>query len=419
MSVQLDRLPAVIDLVREDLLAGGIKANAGREGMTAEQVLRCLIVQRMNGFTFEELSFHLADSSCYRSFCRFGFADSVPTKSTLQRNIKRLRPETLERINRLIVLSSAARAIEDGERVRADSTVSETNIHHPSDSSLLWDCVRVLTRLMHRGRKLDVVQFSDHTRRAKRRKIGIEHARSREKRAILYRDLLAVTQKTVCYAESVAAHLERLGHVRALSLATELRHYMELAHRVMDQTRRRIIHGEKVPVEDKIVSIFETHTDIIVKDRRETRYGHKLFLTTGGSGLVLDCIVGDGNPADANVAVTLIERQAELYGRSPRQAAFDGGFASKDNLAAIKNLAVEDVAFSKRRGLKVSDMVKDSWVYRKLRNFRAGIESVISFLKRSFGLARCSWRSLPSFKAYTWASILSANLLIVARSMIT
>ncbi len=115
----------------------------------------------------------------------------------------------------------------------------------------------------------------------------------------------------------------------------------------------------------------------------------------------------------------MIQRQQDIYGRPPRQAAFDGGFASKDNLRDIKKMGVKDVAFHGRRGLEITQMAKSTWVYKRLRNFRAGIEGMISFLKRSFGLGRCNWRGFESFKAYAWSSVITANLLLVARHMIT
>jgi IS5 family transposase len=232
---------------------------------------------------------------------------------------------------------------------------------------------------------------------------------------------LKVTDKTMSYAQAVAAALDEyqgssiLDGVQAGALATELRHYITLTRRVMDQTRRRVLEGQSVPAKDKIVSIFEPHSDVIIKDRRDTLYGHKLALTTGVSGLVLDCVIEDGNPADSTLAVEMVERQEQIYGRPPRQVCFDGGFASKNNVEDIKGLGVQDVCFTKGRFLNVLDMVKSSWVYRKLRRFRAGIEAGISFLKRCFGLDRCTWKGLPSFKAYTWASIVSHNLLVVAR----
>jgi IS5 family transposase len=138
-------------------------------------------------------------------------------------------------------------------------------------------------------------------------------------------------------------------------------------------------------------------------------------LTSGASGLVTDAVVEQGNPADASLAVRMVQRQKDLYGKPPRQVCFDGGFASRANLADIKALGVADVAFHKRCRLEIEDMVKSTWVYRRLRAFRAGIEGVISFLKRGFGLGRCLWRGFRSFQAYVQASVLACNLLTVAR----
>ena len=185
--------------------------------------------------------------------------------------------------------------------------------------------------------------------------------------------------------------------------------------RVVDQARRRVLEGESVPSPEKVVSIFEPHTDIIVKGGREVEYGHKVCLTSRASSMVLDCVVLEGNPADSTLPIEMTERHGEILGEVPDAAAFDGAFASQANLRAIKKLGVEDVAFSKRCGLALSEMVRSSWVYKRLRNFRAGIEGVISFLKRCFGLGRCMWRGFASFRAYVWGSVLSANLLIMAR----
>ena len=417
----LDVNPECAELVYADLLEGGITPDKGREGMTGEQVLRAIIVKQMNGFSYEELAFHLADSRTYRAFCRYGIAEKTPVKGTLQRNCKLVTAQTLETINQLVVLHAADLGVEKGRKVRTDCTVTETNIHDPSDSSLLYDCVRVLDRTMAQAKESFGVIFTNHQRRAKRRALAILNAKTPKKRAPLYRDLLKVTRNTVNAAERIAAELKELAGngVMDTFLAAGLRQTIEevlpLAHQVIDQTERRVLKGEKVPAAEKVVSIFEPHTDIIIKDRRETLFGHKLCLTGGASGMILDCVVEDGNPADSTLAIDMVKRQEAIFGRPPRQIAFDGGFASKTNLAAIKELGVKDVAFSKRRGLAITDMAKSTWVYRKLRDFRAGVEGMISFLKRCFGLRRCNWRGLASFKSYCWASVVSANLLLLAR----
>jgi IS5 family transposase len=131
--------------------------------------------------------------------------------------------------------------------------------------------------------------------------------------------------------------------------------------------------------------------------------------------MVLDVYIEEGNPADATRLCPMLQRQQEIYGRAPRQAAADGGYASQENLREAKELGVKDVTFHKRRGIKVEDMVKSNWVYKKLYKFRAGVEGNISCLKRRFGLSRCTWQGLDRFKAYVWASSVAYNLLQLAR----
>ena len=414
----VDANPRMAELVEQDLLRGVENPGTGARGLTGDQVLRILLIKQMNGFSYEELAFHLADSVTYRAFCRFGALEKTPARSTLSENLKKVRSETLEAVEQRLVGWAVERKIEKGRKVRIDATVTESNIHAPTDSLLLLDGVRVLLRLLRRaGEHFDVGHFSDHRKRAKRRALAIQHTLSAKKRRGAYRDLLKVAKKTVSYAELGAERLESVSGEVASCLVAELRQVVELVGMVIDQTERRVLHGESVPASEKVVSLFEPHTDIIVKDRRETLYGHKVYLTAGASGLILDCVVVDGNPADSTMTVPLLERQKRILGVVPRQAAFDGGFASKDNLCDAKTLGVEDVAFSKKRGLEVSEMTRSSWVYRRLRNFRAGIEGLISFLKRAFGLDRCTWRGAESFASYVHASVLAANFLTLARHL--
>lgn len=414
--------PGIAELVHADLLRGLKNAQTGREGMmSAEQVLMALFIKQMNDFSYAMLAYHLVDSRTYRAVCGFGIGDKVPAGSTLQRDIKRIRPQTLETINRILLASAAVKGIEHGRTVRVDCTVVESNIHHPTDSTLLWDSVRVLSRLTQRAKAISGVAVTDRRRRAKRRALGILNARKNTDRVKLYRDLLKVARKTVTDAERVSrelTHVPTTEPISAIALAAELAHYSTLAKRVIHQTERRVLAGESLRPEDKLVSIFEPHTDIIIKDQRETFFGHKVTLTGGASGLLTDLVIERGNPADVTLAETMISRQRDIYGRVPRQAAFDGGFASKDNLQSIKELGVSDVAFAKKRGLAVSAMAKSTWVYKRLRDFRAGIEGMISFLKRCFGLTRCTWRGLESFQSYAWSSVVTANLLLMARRLL-
>lgn len=419
MSCIIDAHPKAAELVLADLLVSVTNPHRGSRGLSGDQVLRAAIIKQANGYSYEQLAFHLADSLSYRRFCRLGFSDN-PASSTLQGNIKKIRAETMESINSMLAHYGTKIGAEDGQKIRTDCTVVDSNIHEPTDSLLLFDCVRVLARCLRKVQAFVSLPYVNHTRRAKRRSIGIMNAKNKEERVERYGDLIFVAEETQKYAQHA---VEALGdeywpdELQALpgDLHAKLQRYLELTDKVVSQSRRRVLNGESVPATEKVVSIFECHTDIIIKSRREILYGHKICLTTGASGLVLDCVIESGNPADSNLAIRSVERQLSLYGRPPKQACFDGGFSSKDNLAAISKLGVEEVVFSKAPGIGILEMAKSRWAFRKLKHFRAGIESNISFLKRSFGLTRCTWRSLASFKVYTLTSVVAANLLILAR----
>jgi len=427
ISRLLDQLPEAARLVHEDLsLRGGrrVQSGKGREGMAAEQVLRAGVLRQLASLSYEHLAFSLADSETYRRFCRVGYQQHPPKKSTLQKNITRVQAVTWERISQMVVHRANELGIEKGARVRTDCMVVESNIHHPTDSSLLWDCVRVFGRLMKKAKKKFGLPFNHHRLRAKRRALEIINASSAEERKPLYRDLVDICERMLLQAEGMAAKLDCLPCENAMdamlagSLASEMRHFVPLANQVIAQTERRIFRGESVPATEKIVSIFEPHTSIIVKDNRDTEYGHKVCLTTGASAIVTDVVVERGNPADFTLATKMVERQKAIFGNAPKQTSFDGGFATRSNLAQIKALGVADVVFRKRRGIEIEQMASSERVYKKLRAFRAGIEGTISFLKRVFGLERCTWRGFESFQAYVHAGVLACNLLVVARHVL-
>jgi IS5 family transposase len=425
ISCLLDQHRRIEELVFQDLqvAAGSKVGRGGPRGLSAEQALRALLIKQMNGFSYRELAFHLADSQTYRTFCRLGIGNPAPSKSALAASIKAIRWETLEAIHRILLSTDPMRKVEKARKVRVDCTVVESNIHRPADSELLWDCVRVLTRLLRRSQAClgtEVVIFADRTRRAKRRRQEILSTKNQEQRHRAYCDLLAVTEEVHGAARHLQKQLQSLSkpELTLIKISGKLKRMLDLTLQVMAQTRRRVMEGQSVPAQEKIVSIFEEHSSILRKDPRETLYGHKICLTTGASSLILDCVILQGNPADSTLCESMIDRQIEIFAGPPRQAVFDGGFASKQNLAALKAKGVEDVAFSKRVQLAIRDMVKSSWVYKRLRDFRAGIEGNISFLKRGFGLDRCTWRSMHSFKSYVWSSILAFNLLVVARHLL-
>jgi transposase, IS5 family len=422
MSKIIDEIPGILEPIYEDLV-GLRNADTGRTGMTAEQVFRCAILKQYRNLTYEELAFHLEDSRSFRAFARLS-GGQKPSASTLQENVKAMREETWEWANRMVTEHARKEGIEKGRTVRMDSTAVETDIHYPTDSTLLQDGVRIITRLLIQGKQLSPTpryRFADHRRVVKKRVLKILNTRKETVRKSCYRDLLEIAWKVKGYAVEAIGILESFESpdfmvtIRAGALTEELKKVVGILDRVMDQTRRRVMEGEKVSASQKVVSFFETHTDIIEKGNRETTYGHKLFVVGGNSGLILDCMIERGNPADSAMFMPLLERQEELYRRPPRQVAADGGFASRDNLRDAKSKGIADISFSKRKGISVLEMVRSSWVYKKLRNFRAGIEAGISVLKRAFGLTRCTWSGWAGFKQYVRSAIVSYNLLTLAR----
>jgi IS5 family transposase len=418
ISARLDAHPEAVDWVYADLVKAGGDPAIGRRGMTAEQVLRCVVLEPRLQLSFEDFEFEVATNETYREFCRVQ-PWRTWSRSTLQRNMAVVRPETVERINRLVIEDARAEGIEDMSRVRSDATAIETNVHDPRDSTQLWDVCRVLGRYMKKAQIIaPAVEVVDHVRDAKRLDWRISNTRGQEHKQSLYVDLLRLAEEALVAARAASKKLGRVKDraLRDLAEAVDdgLRGFIALGERVVSQTRRRVLDGESVPANEKILSIFEEHTDLIIAGA-STVHGHKVALTTGTSQLVLDCMIERGNPNEKTLAVPLMKRLRSTYRHCPTQVAFDGGFASKENLEALKKVGIKDVVFTKAKGIPTADMARSKRAYAELRNFRAGIEGDIGYLKGPFGMRRCRRRGWKGFRNFIWSRILSANLFTMAR----
>ena len=413
VSDWLDAHPELLDLVARDVRSQN-GSTRGRSGMTIDAILRCAILKQYRQVNYRTLAFYVRDSVSFIEFARLD-PGRAPSKSTLQVLISAIRPQTWEVLQRCLLADAEAQGVERGDVIRIDATATDAAILEPSDSGLLYDSVRVMVRLLKAARRYDGVVFHNHQRKAKRRRYAILNARTNERRRPLYESLLQVTLDTLVYLDETYKALAKQSDTQAWR--AEVEHYRPLIEHVIAQTQRRVINGERVPAADKIVSLFEPHTDIIVKGGRDVQYGHKLTLSSGASGLILDVIVEDGNPADTVCLLPLLQRHIAHYGQPPRDLAADGGYASAANLAEAKALGVKHVAFHKRVGLTVEAMTGDQWLYNKLRNFRAGIEAIISYLKRCFGLSRCNWKGLDHFKAYVHSAVFTHNLVVLTQRL--
>lgn len=265
MSQWLDEHRDLPGLVARDLGRHGVKAT-GRQGLPAEAVLRCALLKQYRQLTYQELAFHLEDSASFRAFARLPLSWS-PQKSVLQKTISAIRPETWEQINRALLLCARQGKLENGAVVRLDSTVTSALMHEPSDSSLLWDAVRVMVRLLKRADILigGAGSWRNHCRAAKKRAHQIQFTRGRPNRVQLYRELIEITLATLAFLKQAG---ERLAVTITPAIALwqlQVGHYRPLVERIIRQSERRVLAGESVPANEKLVSLFEEHADIIVK----------------------------------------------------------------------------------------------------------------------------------------------------------
>ncbi|MCP4459018.1 MAG: ISNCY family transposase [Cytophagales bacterium] len=396
---------------------------AGAKGMTIEQVVRVAILKQFRQLGYQGLCDELGDNISYRRFAKIHEGEA-PGRMTLSDNIKRISPEGWEEIHKVIVKTAKVLGVEKGKRVRVDSTSVESNIHYPTDGELLWDCVRVIDRIIEGviGEYPDMeIEYHNHTKRAKKRRYRIVNTSSKEKREEAYKDLLKVSMVTGEYGESCVEQLEervRQGDIEARVYKDELSGYLESLKSIINQTERRVLKGEKVEAKDKLVSIFETHSDILAKGKRKVVFGHKILLSGGESNLILDCMVERGNWSDAEYFGKGIDRLKERYDIHPEEITTDGGFASKVNYDYAVGKGIKKVLFTKKCSSKIVELVKTSRAYKRLKKFRAGIEGCISAAKRAYGLSRCTWKGWRSFQSYVWLGVISFNLSIMANALL-
>lgn len=412
--------PQIIELVHQDLTAGLSKTGAW--GISAEQVLRTAIIRQWKQYSYRELADRLNDGVCLRWFTRF-YSEPVPHFTSLQKVLKSIGAATWDKINDVLVQYAKARKLESGRALRTDTTVVEANIHYPTDARLLWDSIRVLTRLMIRCRKLlpdTDFGFANRTKRSKKLCYKITMAKgpkAPKKRRKLYRQLLKVANEVFDIASWCFEQLQHWDGFDLMQLCDELDHYLTLSAVTIDQCERRVLNGEKVPAAEKIVSIFEEHTDIIKrgKSQSKTEFGHKVLFTTGKSGLITQYDSFRGNPDDGQMLPAVLARHQHQYNRGPKALSADRRFFSADNESKARQYGVERISINKPgyRSKARRQLEKERW-FKDLQRFRAGIEGIISALMRGYGLKRCVWKGWQSFQSYVGLAVVTFNLQKIA-----
>jgi transposase, IS5 family len=426
----LDDQEEMIERVRRDLVRGLKKPGSGRRGLTPQQILRALVLMRVKNWDYRELRERIADGLMLRQFTDF-YCARVPKHDAFQRGFIRLTPQTLKAVNDLVVQAAVDLGLEDGTKLRVDTTVVQTDIHHPTDNTLLWDVVRVVTRLVRRlGKVLKLRRikgFRDYTRSARRRMYEIQRMTTRqrdEEQMGTYRELIGIAEEVV---ESARIALEKTSKTRGKDLLAdialeeirkEIEHYCGLGSHVIDQARRRVLNGEQVPNAEKIYSIFEPHTDLIKRGKVRTpiEFGHKVFLAESAQGLITQYEVLKGNPSDDIHVAPSLDRHMEAFGRVPELYGSDRGFFSEQNLASCKHAGVKVVCIPQRGGKKTAEReaYEKSADFKQGQRFRAGIEGRISVLFRGRGMKRCLAEGRDRFELWVAAAVLANNLMRIA-----
>ncbi|HYT19397.1 MAG TPA: ISNCY family transposase [Candidatus Polarisedimenticolia bacterium] len=425
----LDDHKEMIEAVRRDLQRGLKNPGTGRNGLAPQQVLRSLILMRIKNWNYRELRERIADGYTLRQFTDF-YCQPVPKHGAFNRAFNRLTPQTLQAVNELVVQAAVDLGLEDGQKLRVDSTVVQTDVHHPTDNTLLWDVVRVVTRLI--GRLAEAVQqrirgFRKRTRAARRRMQEIQRLTPKqryERQTEKYRELLGVTEEVVDSAQRVVAQTRKargknlVADLAIGELRKEIDHYCELGERVIDQARRRVLQGEQVPNTEKIYSIFESHTDLIKRGKVQTplEFGHKVFLAESAQGLITQYQVLEGNPCDEQQVEPSLEHHKETFGHAPELYGSDRGFFSEKNVKSCKRNGVKVVCIPQRGGKKtrVREAYEKSPAFKKGQRFRAGIEGRISVLFRGRGMKRCPAEGRQRFELWVGAAVLANNLMRIA-----
>src|SRR6267143_1054875 len=367
---------------------------------------------RIKNWDYRELRERIADGCTLRQFTDF-YCLPVPRHDAFHRGFTRLTPETLKAINDLVVHAAVDVGLEEGQKLRVDTTVVQTDIHHPTDSTLLWDVVRVVTRLIIRL-----------TEAVQQRIQGLTPKERHERQTDKYRELIGVTEEVVNSARKVveqtrkARRKDLVADMTIGELRKEIDHYCELGDRVIDQARRRVLQGEQVPNAEKIYSIFETHTDLIKRGKVQTpmEFGHKVFLAESAQGLITQYEVLAGNPGDDQQVEPSLERHKETFGRVPELYGSDRGFFSEKNVKSCKQNGVKVVCIPQRGGKKtpVREAYEKSPAFKKGQRFRAGIEGRISVLFRGRGMKRCLAEGRQRFELCVGAAVLANNLMRMA-----
>jgi IS5 family transposase len=433
---ELDRLledDAILQRIKADMARRAPHSlSRGRHSTPVEVILRLFVVKRLYHWSYEATEHFVGDSLVLRQFCRIYF-HAVPDDTTLIRWAKLIGPDTLQQLNDRVVELAKQLKVTRGRKLRVDSTVVETNIHYPTDSALVGDGVRVISRLLHKaktvlgtGTELGKRVFRSRTRSVRRiaqqlhrvaRRKGEEAA---EELKQAYSKLLDIATQSRRQAARVREALQEQGSKQAKRVREQLDQFLPLVDQAMEQAARRVLQGESVPAKEKLLSLHEPHTQVIKRHKagKPTEFGRKLWLGEVEGGIISEFrLLEDGGGLDHGELPASLEAHQQRFGRPPTLLAGDRGVFSPENEELAQKLKIKQIVLPKSGRVSKERKAYESqgWFRRGFR-FRAGSEGRIRVLKRDFGLARCVDHGEEGMERWVGWGIVTANLAKIAET---
>ena len=439
ISSILNQHPEIINAVHRDLAEAledvVVQDRRGaRFKFTSDTILRITMCQIIEGLSLRQIIIRIDDSGFLRQFVRVYNGPMIDfTAYCKLRNC--IRPETWRKMNDLLAQGAVRGGMIEGEKLRIDTTAVETNIHWPTDSSLLWDTYRTLARYLEQIRAIDPLMVGNRRvllKKAKKLQQKIARKASKNQKSTealerLYIRLFGLVENILQWSGEIAELLarkiagHRYGPVEQATMEfclKDLLHFETLGRKVLDQARRRIIGQEKVPNEEKIFSIFEPHTELLIRGKagRPVEFGHMIQIQQVEAKFITDYQVFDQKPVEYELLDPTIKRHKQLFGKYPEQVSADKAYyESMEQITRLSKI-IEVVAINKKGKRTEEETERETDpAFRHAQRFRAGVEGTISFLKRVLGLFRCYSKGWEHYAAMVGATVLAHNLLILAR----
>jgi IS5 family transposase len=419
MDTILEQNPHLISMLERDITEGEGGSPLGRQDTpSVEQIVRAAIYKEMKNLDYRALEYAQEDSRICEQFVKINPYRPYSFQ-VWQKYISRISEKKLEAFMIEMNKRAITEGLEDVKEFRQDTTVIETNIHYPTNNSLVWDSIKESERLLsHLKEEIETFTYEEYKKKAKKTYFKINVEKKEEKRVKLFKKQLETFTQCINQVSHIVKKKCEYGiTVKAEILIKAMEELIPVMEKVLKMTRRKEILKEKVPVEEKLFSIYEQHTDIIVKGQREVQFGHKVNLGSGKSNLILTCEIVEGNPKDSELYEGAIQKLKKDYGKVPKSSTADGGYASKKNIEYAKKEGIINIVFNKIRG-RMENIAGSKWIERKLKRWRSGIEAIISNLKRGFQIRRCVWKGLAHYGQKVFWSIIGYNLRVMTGAIL-